>query len=628
MAGKRKNAKKEKQKDQRPQSEKNLEQGISIFKGHPLFSRLKGYVTIEDNRRMGKGTAYKVSGSGWISLNRDSLLSPGQWAYILAHCHLHLAFRHFDAEKMPGYAAEDEEEKKQWIVDCDKQLWNLACDVFIAKFLMDIKFGEPVEEYPFLQEIGTLADEQRIYEYLAETGKGNSIPYHMDMEDLEHPLRYQRGRDGGNTYALYFAHALADSASQAVGLAGGNKGKAGGYLTPAGKAAQWFINRYPLLGGLASAFQIIDDYEVCIREEIQIAAVDAELGEIYVNPAAGLDSEELRFVLAHEYLHAGLQHHLRCQGRDPYLWNAACDFVINGWLAEMEIGKLPEQGLLYDERLSGLSAESIYDMLLTDMKKYLTSGTFRGYGKGDILRDRARGRGGGGTGKVQKSGEGMTMDEFCRRALAQGLSYHQSSRRGLVPAGLIEEIRALAMPPVPWDVELARWFEKYFPSLEPKRTYARPSRRQGATPDIPRPRYVKDEYKENARTFGVVLDTSGSMTAKMIGKALGSIASYAAAREVPYARVVFCDARAYDAGYLAPEDIAGRVEVKGRGGTKLQPAVDLLEHAKDFPKNGPILIITDGEIEDKLHIRREHAFLMPKGKRIPFRTKGEVFYFE
>lgn len=451
--------------------------------------------------------------------------------------------------------------------------------------------------------------------------------YHMDMEGLEHPLRYKRGRDGGNTYALYFAHALADSASQTVGLAGGNKGRAGGYLTPAEKAAQWFINRYPLLGGLASAFQVIDDYEYCIREEIQIAAVDAELGENYVNLAAGLDSEELRFVLEHEYLHAGLQHHLRCQGRDPYLWNAACDFVINGWLAEMETGKMPEQGLLYDESLKGLSAESIYDMLLIDMKKYLTTGTFRGYGKGDILRDRTGGNGENRGRKVRKSGEGLTMDEFCRRALAQGLVYHQSSGRGLVPEGLIEEIRSLAMPPISWDVELARWFEKYFLSLEPKRTYARPSRRQGATPDIPRPRYVRDEPKENARTFGVVLDTSGSMSAKMIGKALGSIASYAAAREVPYARVVFCDARAYDAGYLALEDIAGRVEVKGRGGTKLQPAVDLLERAKDFPKRGPILIITDGEIEDKLHIRHEHAFLMPKGNRLPFRAKGEVFYF-
>lgn len=77
---------------------------------------------------------------------------------------------------------------------------------------------------------------------------------------------------------------------------------------------------------------------------------------------------------------------------------------------------------------------------------------------------------------------------------------------------------------------------------------------------------------------------------------------------------------------LAPEDIAGRVAVKGRGGTVLQPAVDLLEHAADFPKNGPILIITDAEIEHDLKVHHEHAFLIPEGKRLPFRARGKVFY--
>lgn len=110
--------------------------------------------------------------------------------------------------------------------------------------------------------------------------------------------------------------------------------------------------------------------------------------------------------------------------------------------------------------------------------------------------------------------------------------------------------------------------------------------------------------------------------------ALGSTASYSVAKEVPLVRVVFCDAFAYDIGYVSPEDIAGRVEVKGRGGTVIQPAVDLLEKAKDFPKNAPILIITDGYIEENLEIHREHAFLIPKGNRLPFRAKGKVFYFD
>ena len=114
----------------------------------------------------------------------------------------------------------------------------------------------------------------------------------------------------------------------------------------------------------------------------------------------------------------------------------------------------------------------------------------------------------------------------------------------------------------------------------------------------------------------------------LIGYALGAIASYSAAKEVPYARVIFCDADVYDVGYISPEAIAGRIEVKGRRGTRLQPGVDMLMQAKDFPKDAPILLITDGMIEDDLVVRREHAYLLPRGCRLPFRVKGDVFYYE
>ncbi|MBR1743481.1 MAG: hypothetical protein IJ733_16735 [Lachnospiraceae bacterium] len=148
------------------------------------------------------------------------------------------------------------------------------------------------------------------------------------------------------------------------------------------------------------------------------------------------------------------------------------------------------------------------------------------------------------------------------------------------------------------------------------------------TPDIPRPRYVMQENLDDSRTFGVIVDTSGSMSEKELGVALGAIASYSEAREVPAARVVFCDAAPYDIGYVSPAEIAGRVEVRGRGGTVLQPAVTLLEAAEDFPKDGPILIITDGWIESKLVVHHTHAYLIPFGSRLPFRAKGEVFRYQ
>ena len=606
-------------------NEEKLQYGISIIKSHPLFFQLYKQIIIHDKILMGKDCAAYVDSSGYIYLNKDIFLTESQWAYAIAHCELHLAFGHFDADRMPGYTTEQPDGTLIKTPSFNKYIWNAACNIYIAKFLHDIGSFTPICPDPVTSFPGSLTDELKIYDYLMEHKApesdqryGTAGAGRLDMRGLERPLVYNKNLN--NRYTSLFANALAHSVSDAVSKAGGHGEASAHPDTNITRAAGWFIDHYPLLGGLAASFRIVEDYRYCIRNEIQIAAIDVTAGEIYANPALNLSTDEWRFVLAHEYLHAGLQHHRRCQGRDSYLWNVACDFVINGWLRDMQIGQMPADGLLYDESLKGMSAESIYDRIQTDLKKYSKLSTFRGYGKGDVIEN--------GSPVFGSSHTGTTLDDFCKNALMQGLEYHTSNDRGFIPAGLIEEIRALAMPPIPWDVELANWFDCHFQPLEKTRTYGRPSRRQGSTPDIPRPRYVRQDIPTDSRTFGVVVDTSGSMSSKQIGMALGSIASYAAAKDVPFARVVFCDARAYDAGYLAPEDIAGRVNVKGRGGTVLQPGVDMLESAEDFTKDGPILIITDGFIEDKMTIRHEHAFLLPKGNRLPFRTKSKVFYFE
>ncbi|MBY8877533.1 hypothetical protein [Actinacidiphila acidipaludis] len=46
--------------------------------------------------------------------------------------------------------------------------------------------------------------------------------------------------------------------------------------------------------------------------------------------------------------------------------------------------------------------------------------------------------------------------------------------------------------------------------------------------------------------------------------------------------------------------------------------------ADDFPPGAPVLLITDGEC-DVLRVRREHAFLLPRGARLPFAPRGPVF---
>lgn len=615
---------KEQKKSQKEINRENLESGISIIYHNPLFRWCAGKIFRVTKSDIGAATMCLVYSDGTIRANEDYPLAPKQWAYVLAHNILHLAFGHFDAEKMPGYDITLEDGTKKRKIECDTLLWNMACDIYITKFLADIKFGKTINDAPMNMISGNPGDEEKIYYYLMEQKiSGNQNAYGtaaigiLDMKGLDKPLVYDKSKNQYNYYTHSFAIALANSVSEVICEASGHNYQNRYYRTIGQQAAGWFIDHYPLLGGLAAYFKIIEDHNYCNRYDIHIAAIDVTSGEIYLNPANNFSLQEWIFILAHEYLHAGLQHHNRCNGRNPYLWNVACDFVINGWLTELQVGTMPADGLLYDPELAGLSAESIYDTLLENIRKYEKLDTLRGFGKGDIIGGSA---GGNGTGNV-------TLDEFCKSALSQGLEYHKATGRGLVPAGLIEEIRSLAMPPIPWDVALAKWFDVYFAPLEKHRSYARPSRRQAGTPDIPRPRYISEDIPTESRTFGVIIDTSGSMDAKTIGKALGTIASYSVAHDVPFARVIFCDAAAYDIGYISPEDIAGRVAVKGRGGTALQPAINTLESAKDFPKDGPILIITDGGIEDHLDIKHEHAYLLPQGNRLPFRAKGQVFYF-
>ena len=339
---------------------------------------------------------------------------------------------------------------------------------------------------------------------------------------------------------------------------------------------------------------------------IRIAAVSCHMAEIYINPHAGLSAEEWRFALAHEFLHAALRHDLRLEGRDPLLWNIACDFVINDWLLEMHVGCMPD-GALYDAQFHGLSAEVVYDRILFEARRY------EKLRSGDLLY----GKGGQGT-----NGE---PDDFYCRALQRGLQYHESSNRGFLPARLIEEIHALSMPPIPWDVQLGTWFVRQFPTTQPHRSYARMSRRQSSSPDIPRPAWIYPSEAQTEKTFGIVLDTSGSMSRALLAAALGSISSYSAARGVRAVRLVFCDAAVYDQGVVPPERLSEAVYVQGRSGTQLQPGVDLFVHAEDFPKDAPILVITDGQCEHLHFHGRTHAYLLPRGRRLPFTPKGEIF---
>lgn len=429
------------------------------------------------------------------------------------------------------------------------------------------------------------------------------------------PPRAKTWREWNLSPQEKFAQALVDCAQRTLQVQ--HDGNLSAKASPrqsnstAAKARRWLISHYPLLAPLLMQFELVEDAAVCRRLQIQVAAIHMGAGEIYVNPAFRLGLEGAKFVIAHEILHAGLCHASRRRGRDPYLWNVACDFVINDWLVAMGVGSPPDLGLLFDEEMRGWAAEDIYQRLVTELRIHRRLRTLRGQDC-DMLDSTVE--------------QGFTDREaFYRRALLHGLNYHVERGRGELPGDLVEQIRTLNQPAIAWEVQLAEWIQERFTVPERLRNYARPSRRQSATPEIPRPRPVQPKEQRATHTFAVVIDTSGSMTREDLGKALGAIVSYGQAQEVRQVRLVYCDAAPVDVGFVAIETLAERVSVRGRGGTVLQGALDLLERQSDLPKGAPVLVITDGMCEDHLEVRRDHAFLLVPGGRLPFRTTRPVF---
>ena len=526
-----------------------------------------------------------ITSSGWLYVNPQRQATAAEWVYILSHCCLHLALGHIRKEKQGDI------------------LWERACDCVVSRFLLASKIGKPPAQFAELPPINA-KEEAAFYQWLWEH-PDEKIPNYFTMSSGQSGMRFDYVPTGQDWRQL-FSEDLQWSIRKALRGAAAAQAEPACTCRPAELAKAWFISSYPLLGAIAARFRLVTDGTALAHMDIRIAAVSCHMAEIYINPHAGLSTEEWRFVVAHEFLHAALRHDERLEGRNPLLWNIACDFVINDWLLEMHVGCMPD-GVLYDAQFHGLSAEAVYDQILFETRRY------EKLRSGDLLY---------GESGQETNGE---LDDFYRRALQRGLQYHESSNRGFLPAGLIEEIHALSMPPISWDVQLGTWFVRQFPTTQPHHSYARMSRRQSSSPDIPRPAWIYPSEAQTEKTFGIVLDTSGSMSRALLAAALGSISSYSAARRVHAVRLVFCDAAVYDQGVVPPERLSEAVYVQGRGGTQLQPGVDLFVHAEDFPKDAPILVITDGQCEHLHFHGRTHAYLLPRGRRLPFTPKGEIF---
>lgn len=333
-------------------------------------------------------------------------------------------------------------------------------------------------------------------------------------------------------------------------------------------------------------------------------------------------------VIVHEVGHCALLHLWRCGNRDMRRWNRACDFVLNLMLVDAGI-QLPLQkltigsrvfgGALLDRRFAGMSAEQVYAILTVEDEQQQEQGDGKtDGGKGDA-GDGATGTntssdgagsdqsGGDGSGQqkhannVRKSetGDGGTEqggagadDSIATGAFKQGrvdgegatpcdmneadwqIFVEQavaiSRKAGTLPGGWAEVIAKTHEPRIDWRGVLEQFIVRTTMS---DYRWTSPSRRL-----ISRKLYLPGPYKENVGPMVFAIDSSASVTTKMLQDFVSETVGALSAARPERVYIVYCDTRVAAVDIVEPDDYGDiKFDVKGRGGTKFQPVFDWVE---------------------------------------------------
>lgn len=332
---------------------------------------------------------------------------------------------------------------------------------------------------------------------------------------------------------------------------------------------------------------------------------------IYYNRtyAASLTDSEIRGALCHELLHVLTESRARRNGRDPRLWNVACDYAINEMLLAMGF-HLPE-GTLYKDEFSRLAAEEIYDILKKEPKSSLPHlvmpiaasenlGQLPKALRDDVIADSSA----LASGLSPRDNMGP-VDEESRRILLRSLkkAFLENARKaGIFPGTLLEKIVMSDTSVVDWRALLQHWLTD---RLKSDWSLFPPSKKalwQGLLlPSVGTP-------VPSRLVFAV--DTSGSMTDDELSQIYAEIRAFRDTFPSPLV-ILQCDADIQSVTeYEAFEDFEDPtlVDVYGGGGTDFRPifkwidenetesgAPSVLIHATDgygtFPKTSSVPVL-------------------------------------
>jgi predicted metal-dependent peptidase len=331
-----------------------------------------------------------------------------------------------------------------------------------------------------------------------------------------------------------------------------------------------------------------------------------------------LPREKLKGLMGHVVMHPACRHHLRRNGRDPGLWNMACDYAIN-WIL-LEAGLTLPDGYLDDPGLRGKTADDIYVQLKAERSRERGDHQDRRVEKeaaaaGEDVdvpdtkpkaarRQRAvqedepstmnaeaatadadhpeydrnkRSHGDPGrSGEVRDApasddvaggfGEETFEESQWRINLSQAAS--RARTMGDLPAGLERLVERLLSPRLDWRQLLNRFIQASarcdYAWMPPNRRYLH----QGL--------YLPSIRSTDLPEVVVVIDTSGSVAPSELDQFAAELSAIleTCAQTV---HLLYCDSRVTRAETVGRQDLPLSLNAHGGGGTDFRPAFDWVE---------------------------------------------------
>lgn len=303
-----------------------------------------------------------------------------------------------------------------------------------------------------------------------------------------------------------------------------------------------------------------------------------------------LDEKELAFVILHECLHKAFRHlttWTKLYKEHPMLANAACDYVINLMLHDMDKGekvlKFPtlngKRIGLIDEKYRGMNAKQVYDLLKQQMQEGGTPDEDGQFDEHDW-----------------EGADGLTDDE--KKALEREVD--QALRQGAMAAqrikgsgagGLDRSIEELLTPKVNWREQLREYVKAICKGRDAS-SWRRPNRRFLGS-DI----YMPTLISEKVGHLVIGIDTSGSIGSQELNEFLSEVKGIASEVNPDKVDLLYWDGEVaghetYDAATV--ETIISSTKPRGGGGTSPSCVSKYLEDKSIKPEC--VIMLTDGYV--------------------------------